>query len=377
MRKRLFTPGPTPVPEEVALAMAAPIIHHRTKEFEQLFAQVNEGLKYLFQTQNDVFTLACSGTGAMEAAVVNILCGGDKVLVIRGGKFGERWAEIASAYGANVEAIDVEWGHAVDVGLVAEKLRAEPDIKAVFATQSETSTGVLNDIQALGEAVKDHEALLVVDAITGIGVHELLTDQWGLDVVVTGSQKGIMLPPGLAFVTLSQAAWRAVETSDLPKYYFDLAAARESMEKNQTPYTPAVSLIVGLNEALRMIRAEGVEQIWERHARHAEATRNGVRALGLELFPQDPSNVLTVALAPEGLSAKSIIAGLFDRYGVKVAGGQGVLKDKAFRISHIGYVDDIDIVGVVSALEGTLKHLGWRFELGAGLAAAQRTLAAC
>lgn len=376
MKKRLFTPGPTPVPEEVALAMAAPMIHHRTKEFEQLFAEVNEGLKYLFQTTNDVLTLASSGTGALEAAVVNILSAGDKVLAIRGGKFGERWAEIATVYGAVVEPIDVAWGQAVDVGLVADKLSADPDIKAVFATQSETSTGVLHDIQALGEAVRDHEALLVVDAVTGIGVQELRTDAWHVDVVVTGSQKALMLPPGLAFVTLSAAAWQAVKRSDLPKYYFDLTAARKSLVKNQTPYTPAVSLIVGLGEALRMIRAEGVERIWQRHARHAEATRAGVSALGLELFAETPSNVLTAVLAPEGIPVKDITGGLFSRYGVKVAGGQDAIKDKVFRISHIGYVDDLDIVGVISALEGTLKHLGWSFEVGAGVAAAQRVLTA-
>jgi len=376
LKKRLFTPGPTPVPEAVSLAMAAPIIHHRTPEFEALFAEVNDGLKYLFQTQNEVFTLACSGTGAMEAAVVNILSRGEKVLVIRGGKFGERWAEIASAYGAQVEAVDVEWGHPINLDLVANRLKATPDLKAVFATQSETSTGVLYDVQALGELVRGHQALLVVDAITGIGVHELLTDAWHLDVVVTGSQKGMMLPPGLAFVTLSQAAWQAVETSDMPRYYFDLDKARQSLEKNQTPYTPAVSLVVGLKEALGMIRTEALENIWRRHQRQAQATRDAVRALGLELFAQSPSNVLTAVIAPQAPSAKQIIATLFEQYGVKVAGGQDRLKDRIFRISHIGYVDHADIVGMVSALEGALKHLGWNFEVGAGVAAAQRVLTA-
>jgi len=375
VKKRLFTPGPTMVPESILLEMAAPIIHHRSPEYTELFKRVNEGLRYLFQTENDVLTFTSSGTGGMEAAVVNLLSAGDKVLVVRGGKFGERWGEICEAYGVRVEPLDVEWGHAVDPDTIARKLKTVPGIKAVFVTQSETSTGVLNDIKTIGEIVNDHPALLVVDAITGIGAHKLLTDQWRLDVVVAGSQKGLMLPPGLAFVSVSERAWEAVKSSNLPRYYWNFSKAKTALSKGQNPYTPAVSLLVGLRRSLEMIKEEGLEEIWERHHRHALATREAVRALGLKIFAKEPSNILTIVDLSSTIDGKKLRGILSRKYGIMVAGGQGRLEGKVIRISHMGYVDDFDILTAVSALEMALTDLGWSFESGAGVAAAQRILA--
>lgn len=373
MKQRLFTPGPTTVPEQVLLNMAVPIIHHRSSQFAELFQEVNEGLKVLFQTEREVLTLTASGTGAMEAAVVNTLSKADRVLVVQGGKFGERWGEICTAYGVEVQALDVPWGHPVDPMAIRQKLDQDPGIKAVFTTQSETSTGVLHDIEAIGRTMADHGALFIVDAITGIGVQRLLPDQWGVDVVVTGSQKALMLPPGLAFISLSDQAWRAVDTSDLPKYYWDLRKARAALAKNQTPYTPAVSLLEGLKESIAIIRAEGIENVWARHARHAKATRAAVRALGLDIYARRPSNVLTIIALPEALDGQKLIKRL-DAYGFTVAGGQEQLKGKVIRISHLGYMDDFDLLSIIGGLERALADLGWAFEPGAGLTAAQRVL---
>ena len=374
VRKRLFTPGPTPVPERIALAMAHPITHHRAPEFEELFAEVNEGLKYLFRTENDVFTLTASGTGALEAAVVNTLSAGDRVLVVRGGKFGERWAELCEAYGVEVVSLDVPWGDAVDPEEVARAFYNDPEIKAVLATQSETSTGVLHDIEAIHEQMRDYPALLIVDAVSGMTANPLEFDRWKLDVLVTGSQKGLMLPPGLAFICLSDRAWIMSERSNLPKYYWDLAKARASLAKRQTPYTPAVSLLVGLREALTMIREEGLENVWSRHARHAGAVRTAVSALGLTLFAQAPSNVLTIAEVPEGIDGKALVSRFRSEYGVTITGGQDHLSGKVFRISHLGYVDDFDLLAAISALERVLADLGWSFDPGTGVAALQRAL---
>ena len=374
MKRRLFTPGPTTVPEHVLLKMAEPIIHHRSPEFGRMFRAVHEGLKYLFQTENEVLTLTASGTGAMEAAVVNLLSKGDRALVVRGGKFGERWGELCEAYGVEVAPIDVAWGEAVAPEAISERLKADPTLKAVFATQSETSTGVLNDIEEIGRIVRETKTLLVVDAITGIGAHRLLPDAWGVDVVVTGSQKGLMLPPGLAFISLSARAWKAVERSDLPKYYWDLTKAKKSLARDQNPYTPAVSLLVGLRASLDMIREEGIENVWARHARSAEATRAAVRAMGLELFAKRPSNVLTIVQLPQEIDGNQLVKAV-DSYGFTVAGGQGPLARKVIRISHLGYTDDFDTLSVIAGLERALLDLGWDVEPGVGLAAAQRVFA--
>ena len=374
MKTRLFTPGPTPVPQDVLLEMAKPITHHRLPVFERSFAKVNEGLKYIFQTRHDVYTLTSSGTGGMEAVVSNLLKRGDRALVVRGGKFGERWGEICEAYGIDFVPLDIEWGKSVDPQRVDEMLEAHPGVRAVFTTQSETSTGALNDIEAIGEVVGNHDALLVVDAITGVGVHPLKVDEWGVDAAVTGSQKGLMIPPGLAFVSLSDRAWSAVESSDLPKYYLSFAKARKALGKGQNPFTPALTLIMGLELALEKIRSEGLDRLFERHERLAEATRRGVRALGLELLAENPSNVLTAVKVPEGIDGKALVDHLRNDLGVLFAGGQGHLKGKIFRIAHIGYFDDFDILVALAALERALKAVGHDVKLGAGLAAAQEYL---
>ena len=374
VQKRLFAPGPTPIPPEALEAMARPIIYHRSPEFEAVLADVREGLKYVFQTQNEVILLAASGTGALEAAVVNTLARGDRALVIRGGKFGERWGEICAGHGIPIEAIDVEWGKAVDPGRVAEALRRHPDIRAVLATHSETSTGVLHDVQAIAEIVRPTPAVMVADCVTSLGVTDVPTDAWGLDVVVAGSQKALMIPPGLAFCAMSEKAWAAASRSDLPKFYFNLAAERKSLLKNQNAFTPAVSLVVALRETLGRIRAEGLPNVFGRHERLAAATRAGVQALGCELFAERPTPAATAAMPPAGIAASAIVKTLRAEHGITIAGGQDRLKGKIFRISHMGYVDATDVVAVLGALERTLVHLGAPFRLGDGVRAAQEIL---
>lgn len=354
------------------LAMAQPIIHHRHPEFGEMFRRVNENLRYLFQTQQDVLTLTSSGTGAMEAAVCNLLSPKDRAIFVNAGKFGERWGEICRAYGVETEEIRVEWGDPVDPKLIVDCLQNHSGTKAVFVTHSETSTGVLHDVQEIARLVRENsDALVVVDGITSVGAVELRTDAWGIDVVITGSQKGLMIPPGLSFITLSNRAWKQAEQSTLPKYYLGLQRAKKALPQNETPWTPAVTLLAGLDIALGMIRQEGIESVWERHALLAKAIRAGSEALGLRLFARSPSNALTAICIPPGLDAKRFSQTLKKTYGITVAGGQGQLKDKVFRISHLGYYDELDAVGVISALEMTLRDCGWRFETGAGVRAVQ------
>jgi aspartate aminotransferase-like enzyme len=374
IRKRLFSPGPTPIPPEALAAMARPIIYHRSPEFEAVQAEVREGLKYVFQTQQEVILMAASGTGAMEAAVVNTLARGDRALVIRGGKFGERWGEICRGYGVPFEAIDVEWGKAVDPARVADALRRFPDVRAVLATHSETSTGVLHDLQAIAEVVRPTPAVLLADCVTSLGVTDVPTDAWGLDVVVSGSQKALMLPPGLAFCALSEKAWAAAGRSDLPKFYFNLAAERKSLLKNQNAFTPAVSLVVALRETLARIRAEGLPNVFARHERLAAATRAGVQALGCLPFSERPTPAATAATPPAGIEASAIVKTLRTEHGITIAGGQDRLKGKIFRISHMGYVDGTDVTAVLGALERTLARLGAPVRLGEGVRAAQEIL---
>jgi aspartate aminotransferase-like enzyme len=374
MKERIFTPGPTPLPEKVRLSQAKDIIHHRTPEFSQVFEEVREGLKYVFQTQNDVLILTASGSGAMEATISNLLSPQDKILVTRGGKFGERWGEIGEAFGLNVVPIDVKWGKAVEPEKIEEKLQEDGRIKAVFTQLVETSTGVVNDIKRMGEIVSRTSAILVVDAISGLGAEPLFTDEWKVDVVVAGSQKAFMLPPGLAFVSLSQKAWKMVEESTLPKYYWDLKKAKASLTKGQTPYTPAISLICALRESLRLIREEGWDKILERHRLLAQATRRGVTSLGLEIFADSPSNVVTPVLVPEKIGEKELRKKLQKDYGVTVAGGQGELSGKVIRIAHLGWMDKLDIIGAISALEMSLVELGYEVELGRGVRAAEEVL---
>ena len=375
-KKYLFSPGPTMLPPEVLLKMAEPIMHHREPEFERILAEIREGLKYLFQTKNEVLVFTSSGTGAMEGAVSNILSKGNKALVVRGGKFGERWGEICKAYGIEFVPIDVEWGKAVDPKQVQKALASTPSIRGVYTQASETSTGVRHPIREIAEIVKKYEeTVLVVDAITGIGVFDLPMDAWGIDVLISGSQKALMLPPGLSFACLSDKAWKFVERSNLPKYYFDFKKELKSAQKNQNSFTPAISLFVGLKESLHLIRKEGLEAVFHRHEKLAEATRAATRALGLELYaPDSPSNAVTAVKVPDGIQGGKLKNLFFERFGITVAGGQDQAKGKIIRIAHLGYYERLDMVMAISALEMVLKEMGYKFELGAGVKAAEEIL---
>ncbi len=375
-KKYLLAPGPTPVPERALADMALPVIHHRAPEYVPILQEVRDNLKYLFQTKQEVLIFTSSGTGAMEGCVSNLLSAGDHALAVRGGKFGERWFDICKAYSVNVEAIDVEWGYAVKLEQVESALKKNPEIKAVFIQASETSTGVYHPVKEIADIVrKRNNTILVVDAITALGVVNLPQDEWGIDAVVTGSQKALMLPPGLAFVSLSDKAWSFAEKSNLPKYYFNFKKEKKSLEKNQNAYTPNVQLIVGLREVLREIKEEGLEQVFKRHADLANATRQAVQALGLKLYTVDkPSNALTAVWAPEGMDAGKITKLIREKYGITIAGGQDAAKGKIFRIAHLGYSGYFDVITAISALEAVLKELGYKFETGAGLKAAQKAL---
>ena len=375
-KRYLFSPGPTMLPPQILLKMAEPIMHHREPEFEKIYAELREGMKYLFQTKNEVLIFTSSGTGAMEGAVSNLLSQGDKAIVVRGGKFGERWGEICKAYGIEFIPIDVEWGKAVDPKKIKELLESDPSIRAVYTQASETSTGVRHPVQAIADLVKKYEdKVIVVDAITGIGVFNIPTDAWGLDVVISGSQKALMLPPGLSFATLSDKAWRLVEKSTLPKYYFDFKKELKNTKKNQSSYTPAISLYVGLRETLRMIRSEGLEAVFHRHEKLAEATRRAVKALGLELYaPDSPSDAVTAVKIPGGIDGEKLKDLFFEKFGITVAEGQDRAKGKIIRIAHLGYYERLDMVMVISALEMLLKEMGHSFELGAGVKAAEEIL---
>ena len=372
----LLAPGPTPVPPEALAAMSLPILHHRTTEFEAVMADVRVGLKYLFQTESEVVIFASTGTGAMEASVVNVLSAGDKAICIRGGKFGERWQELCDAFGIEAVNIDVEWGSAVNPTVVADTLKANPDAKAVYVQASETSTGVRHDVEALAEIVKPTDAILVVDGITAVGVFDVPTDKWGLDIVVSGSQKALMLPPGLAFCCVaSEKAREMMKSSTLPKYYFDYQKELKNVQKNTTAYTPAVSLVIGLRETLKRIQEEKLEGVFARHDRLARATRAAMQGIGLELFAKvSPSNALTAVKVPEGIDGGKIPKILREEYGITIAGGQSQLKGKIFRIAHLGYAYDWDVVVAVSAVEKVLKRLGYDVDLGAGVRAAQQVM---
>jgi aspartate aminotransferase-like enzyme len=373
MRKNyLLTPGPTPLPPQVLEAMSRPIIHHRTPQFQGEIKKATEGLKYIFQTKNDVFILASSGTGAMEAAVINLLSAGDTALVVQGGKFGERWTELCKAYGIAAEVIDVEWGKAVDPKEIEKRLKTNPKIKAVFTTLCETSTGVTNDIRGIGEVVKNTEAVLVVDAISGLGAIEIKTDEWSCDMVISGSQKGLMLPPGLGFISVSQKAFKLIEASKSPRYYFDLRKSKKALDKTDTPFTPAITLIIALNEALEMMKQDGLENTFARHKKMAEATRSAVKALDLELFaPSAASDAVTAAKVPQGIDGEKLVKTMRDTYGITIAGGQDEMKGKLIRIAHMGFIEEFDIITGISCLEKVLYQMGHKFNLGAGVKAAE------
>ncbi len=376
MKRYLLAPGPTQVPPEVLLAMAQPMLHHRAPEFVTLFKEIREDLKWLFQTRQDVLTLVSSGTGGMEGAISNFLSPGDKALYVNGGKFGERWGKLCKTFGVTGIEIKVEWGQAVDPQVIADALKKDPTIKAVYVQASETSTGVAHDTRAIAEIVRSRdETILVVDAITALGVFDLKTDEWGIDVMIAGSQKALMLPPGLAFVSVSDKAWRLADKAENAAFYFNFKKERDSQQKNQTAYTAGVSLLVGLREVFRILKAEGLGNVFARHARLAHATREGMKAAGLSLFPkQNPSDALTVVSAPDGVDGQAVYKNLREDYGITAAGGQDHLKGKIFRISHMGYIDTFDVIQALAATEMVLKGLGYPIKLGAGVGKAEELL---
>ena len=373
----LMIPGPTPVPEPVLLAQAKHPIGHRSGDFGKIMAEVTENLKWLHQTQNDVLILASSGTGAMEAGIINFLSAGDRVLVGTNGKFGERWAEVAEAYGLTVETLTADWGKPLDPQAFADRLSADSDksIKAVIVTHSETSTGVINDLQAINGHVKAHGALMMVDAVTSLGATSVPIDEWGLDVVASGSQKGYMIPPGLGFVAVSPKAWEAYKTATLPKYYLDLGKYRKDAAKNSTPFTPPVNLFYALQEALRLMKKEGLDNIFARHSRLRAATRAAVAALNLPLYaPDDCASPAITAVMPQSVDAEQVRSVMRKKYDIALAGGQDALKGKIFRIGHLGFVSDRDVLTAIAALEATLIELGAEVTSGAGVAAAAKHL---
>jgi aspartate aminotransferase-like enzyme len=370
----LLTPGPTPIPPEVALKEAQPILHHRTGEFAAIFSDVAESLKYVFQTKNDVFIMASSGTGAMESAIVNLLSPGDEALVSSCGNFGERWTKIMEAYGIKPQVIAAEWGKVVDPAAIEQALKANPKIKAVFTTFTETSTGVVNDIAAIGAIVAKTPAVLVVDAISGLVAQEFRTDDWHVDVTVCGSQKGFMLAPGLAFASVSAKAWTLVEAAKLPRFYWDWRKMKKSLGTKETPFTPPVTLIVALQEAIKMIKADGLEKLWKESSLLARAARAGMKALGLELFGERPCEVETSAKVPAGVDGGKIVKMLREEYGVSIAGGQGALKGKIIRFAHMGYIGKADLLVGFACLEMVLTKLGYKVEKGAAVAAAESEL---
>ncbi|MHB1049475.1 MAG: pyridoxal-phosphate-dependent aminotransferase family protein [Bacteroidota bacterium] len=375
MKKRLFTPGPTPIPETVMLRMAEPIIHHRNPEFNEILTRVNKNLKYLFQTEQPVLTLTSSGTGGVESTFVSLFSPGDTIISVNGGKFGERWVKMPKTFGLNVVEVKVAWGKAPTAEQILSALKANPNAKAVYLVHSETSTGAATDVKSLAKLIRENStALVCVDGITAVGAHEMRFDEWGIDVCVTGSQKGLMIPPGLAFVALSKRAIEKMETATLPRFYFDLKKALKSYQDNDTPWTPAVSLVIGVDAALTLLVNEGIENVWARHQRLANAIRAGVTGCGLKLFSDFPSFAVTPVWVPEGVEWKKFNKILKGKYGITIAGGQDDFKDKIFRISHLGYYDELDMISMIGALELTLKECGYAFELGSGVKALLKSL---
>ncbi len=358
-RTRLFTPGPVEIPSRVLRALSQIPPHHRTEVFRALYMRVTDAMRTLHQTAGEVFLLAASGSGAMEAAVVNVMSPGQKALAVVGGKFGERWASLLKAYGVPHDLVDVEWGHAVEPSQIEHALDKDKTITAVFATHSETSTGALHDVEAFAKITKARGVKLVIDAVTSLAVHPLPQDAWGIDVVVCGSQKGLMCPPGLASVSLAPWAAAAIEQG-LPRFYFDLRRARKSAPLGESPFTPAVSLVLALEEALAMMNEEGLDQVHARHRRLAGAMRAGAQAAGYALFSSSPSYAVTALLPPSGVEASAVVKRLRDVHGMVVAGGQDKLKGRILRIGHMGAYDFSDIVAMASALEECATALGAR-----------------
>jgi aspartate aminotransferase-like enzyme len=373
----LLTPGPTPIPESVLSLLGQPLIHHRTPAFETIFQEVREKLKYVFQTKQDVLVLTTTGTGGMEAAVSNLFRRSDTVITINAGKFGERWTKISKAYGLNPVEIRLAPGESVGPHKLKEFVQKHPNAKAILFQASETSTGTQMPTQAICEIAQQSGMLSVCDAITACGVFDLPMDQWGIDVMITGSQKAFMVPPGLAMIALSEKAWSMQTQSDLPKFYFDLARERKNLLKNQTAWTPAISLIVGLHKSLTLIQEEGLQNVFRRHDLLARATRAATSALGLEMLSKtSPSAAVTAVLVPQSIrDGKLIPKWMRDRYGVTIVGGQDELEGKIFRLSHFGYCDRFDIITGISALELVLNDLGYPVKFGSGVGAALQIFA--
>lgn len=358
----LMAPGPTPVPIDILLEGAKDTIHHRTPQFDRIFAEAVKGTKEVFRTENELFILASSGTGAMEMALTNIVNPGEKVIVCTVGKFGERWQEIAKAVGAEVALVSGEYGDFYTPEMVEKALKENPDAVAVFTTLSETSTGTVMDIEGISKVVKAAGKLIAVDGISGLVAEPCETDKWGLDIVVSGSQKGFMLPPGLAFISVSKAAIEKAQNTKTTSFYFNL----KKYLKDPLPWTPAVNLIYQQRLAVEMLLKEGMENVWARHAVMGKATREAIKAMGLELFSKRPGNVLTSVKVPEGVPGGKIVSIMRDEYGVTIAGGQGTMKGNIFRIAHLGYMSDYDVVIALTALEKVLRKLGRHVEYGIG-----------
>jgi aspartate aminotransferase-like enzyme len=373
IKERLFTPGPTPLLMEAQVRALTMTLHHRTDAFRTLMRETIESLRYYFNTQNDVIVFASSGTGAMEGAISNLLSPGDRVLIGTAGKFGERWVQLAKAYGIESVVVEAPYGHPVPIGEMKKHVESGGKFKAVFIQATESSTGVRNDVQELGQIIGAlPECCFVVDAITGLGTTDLRPDDWGIDIMIGGSQKATMIPPGLSFASVSEKAWKAIEKSKLPRYYFDYAKERKSLAKGESSYTPATSLVVTLHGALTYIKQLGRENLIGNAALLAEATREAATALGLTHFAvSSPANALTAINAPPGIESTKIVKDMRSRFGVILTDGQGTMKGHMFRVAHLGYYDFLDLLAVLGGLEITLQKIGHKVELGSGVRAAQ------
>ena len=375
-----LVPGPTQLPNRVIAAGAAPMVSHRSEEFKTIFSELSQNIKKVFKTSNDVLIMTCSGTASLEASIINFLNRGDKIIVASIGNFGNRWNDIAVAYGMDIDFISFPWGEAIDPQIIKDKLAADKEhkIKAVLFQQHETSTGVYNPLPEIAAARGDHPALLMTDAISGLAACPLETDLWGMDVVIASSQKALMTPPGLSLVSVSERAWQAYATNTMPKFYLDLGKAKKYADDGQTPFTPAVSLIYGMNEAVKMINEIGIDNVIAEHYHRRDAVRAAIAAIGLKPVAGEncAGGAVTAFYTPTDIAAKTITTTMKDKYQTIIAGGMGVLKGKSLRIAHLGYVRDLDLMAGIAALEMTLAANGYKFELGAGCAALEKVLMA-
>jgi aspartate aminotransferase-like enzyme len=375
MKKNLLlTPGPSKVPVELCEVLGKPIVHHRTPQFQQVLKEVTEGLKKVIGTASDVYLLASSGTGAMESAVANLVSPGDKVITVEYGKFGERWTELVKAYKGVPVVLKIQWGRAVTAEEISKVLSEHPDARAVFLTQCETSTSATPDMASIGAALRSSSAVLVADSVSALGTEPMRMDEWGVDVVCSGSHKGLMLPPGVGIVAVSAKAIARIAASTNVRFYFDLRKSKKAMADTDTPFTPAIGVVIALNEAVKMLLSEGLEKKQAYYLMMAQAVWAASEAIGLKVYaqPEFRSRALTAILIPEALNPKKLVKTMRDVHGITMAGGQGELDGKIIRIAHMGAVDEYDILTGLSCLEKVLKEAGHKFELGASLAAAQK-----